>query len=105
MTLVRQFASRSTRASGSRPSNVSPHHAKQKGNLVESNLIFVLGEAGSGKSSFALQKGKTQSPRAFLATAEPFDSEMAIRIQKHKKYTVDESQKILWLDFRSRAFW
>ena len=54
-------------------------------NLVEPKLIFVLGGARSGKSSFALQQVETQSPRAFLATAEPFDSEMALRIQKHKR--------------------
>ncbi len=51
----------------------------------ESKLIFVLGGARSGKSTFALQRGKTLTPRAFLATAEPSDSEMALRIQKHKR--------------------
>ena len=58
---------------------------KQKKNMTESRLVFVLGGARSGKSSFALQEGKSKSPRAFLATAEPLDSEMAIRIQKHKR--------------------
>lgn len=59
--------------------------SKQKKNIAESRLIFVLGGARSGKSSFALQQGKAKSPRAFLATAEPFDSEMTMRIQKHKR--------------------
>jgi adenosylcobinamide kinase/adenosylcobinamide-phosphate guanylyltransferase len=56
-----------------------------KKSRVESKLVFVLGGARSGKSSFALQQGKAHSPRAFLATAEPLDAEMAIRIQKHKR--------------------
>ena len=60
-------------------------HSKQKKSIGESRLIFVLGGARSGKSSFALQKGKAQSSRAFLATAEALDSEMADRIQKHKR--------------------
>ena len=51
----------------------------------ESKLIFVLGGARSGKSSFALRQGKAQSPRAFVATAEALDAEMAVRIQKHKR--------------------
>ena len=63
----------------------SQARSKQKKNIAESRLIFVLGGARSGKSSFALQEGKDQSPRAFLATAEPLDAEMTIRIQKHKR--------------------
>ena len=59
--------------------------SKQKKNIAESRLIFVLGGARSGKSSFALQQGKGKNLRAFLATAEPFDSEMTIRIQKHQR--------------------
>lgn len=85
MSSVRRSASRSINTSDSRKSKVSRPQDKQGKNLVEPKLIFVLGGARSGKSSFALQQVKTQSPRAFLATAEPFDSEMAIRIQKHKR--------------------
>ncbi len=69
----------SVRQTGFRP------HKKQKKNISESRLIFVLGGARSGKSSFALQQGRGKNPRAFLATSEPFDSEMTIRIQKHKR--------------------
>ena len=60
-------------------------NSKQKGLIAKSRLIFVLGGARSGKSSFALQEGKDKTPRAFLATAEPLDEEMTIRIQKHKR--------------------
>lgn len=85
MPSARQSASRSRNVSGSRQSNVSRPLSQQKKNIAESKLIFVLGGARSGKSSFALQKGKSKSPRAFLATAEPFDLEMARRIQTHQK--------------------
>ena len=63
-------------------SRVQGKAAKQR---MGSKLIFVLGGARSGKSSFALRRGKALSPRAFLATAEAFDSEMARRIRNHKR--------------------
>lgn len=85
MPSVRQSTSGSTNASGARQSNVSRFRSKQKKSTVESRLIFVLGGARSGKSSFALQQGKAKTPRAFLATAEAFDSEMTTRIQMHKR--------------------
>ena len=63
--------------------------AKTKGNTkVEkdpSKLIFVLGGASSGKSAFALNICRTATPRAFLATGEPLDTEMDRRIRAHKK--------------------
>ncbi len=71
--------------SGPRKSNPSRPRTSQKKIPVESKLIFVLGGARSGKSSFALQQGKAKSPRAFLATAEALDAEMAQRIQKHQQ--------------------
>ncbi len=83
MSSVHQSASRSLKISNSHSKKNPLVHAKK--NLVESKLIFVLGGARSGKSSFALQQGKAHSPRAFLATAEPLDAEMDIRIQKHKR--------------------
>ncbi len=85
MASVRQPASRSNNTAGSPQLNVTRSRSKEKGNAEESRLIFVLGGARSGKSSFALQQGKAKSPRAFLATAEPFDGEMARRIQKHQQ--------------------
>ncbi len=47
-----------------------------------SKLIFVVGGARSGKSSFAVSlcRGKV----AFVATAEARDDEMRMRIAKHK---------------------
>ncbi len=53
--------------------------------VQHSHLTFVLGGARSGKSSFALKKGRGISPRAFVATGEPFDREMAERIRKHQR--------------------
>jgi adenosylcobinamide kinase/adenosylcobinamide-phosphate guanylyltransferase len=53
--------------------------------------IFITGGIGSGKSSFALKKAKEISEehkiskKIFVATAEPFDEEMKLKIQNHKK--------------------
>ena len=85
MPFVRPSAPRSMRGSGSRRSKNAHSSVKHTKNSVESTLIFVLGGARSGKSSFALQQGKVKSPRAFLATAEPLDAEMARRIQQHQE--------------------
>ncbi len=85
MRVVRQSTPSDRGALASGPSKASRAQAKPIKPQPESKLIFVLGGARSGKSSFALQQGKVQSPRAFLATAEGFDSEMAVRIQKHKR--------------------
>lgn len=52
---------------------------------MQSRLIFVLGGARSGKSRFSLRMGRRKSPRAFVATGEPFDREMTGRIRKHKQ--------------------
>ena len=85
MGSVRQSHQRSGRDSFSSPVAVSHHRVAQKKTSVASKLIFVLGGARSGKSSFALQQGKSKSPRAFVATGEPFDQEMAGRIRKHQQ--------------------
>jgi adenosylcobinamide kinase / adenosylcobinamide-phosphate guanylyltransferase len=49
------------------------------------NLTFMLGGARSGKSSYA-QKLAVDSGKSvtFLATAQAFDQEMSMRIQKHR---------------------
>ena len=50
-----------------------------------SKIVYVTGGARSGKSSFALQLAEPYVKRVFLATAEPFDSEMQLRIGKHQE--------------------
>lgn len=52
-----------------------------------SKIIFILGGARSGKSSFALKLAKEEKNKkvAFVATGEPFDNEMKQRISLHKK--------------------
>lgn len=50
-----------------------------------SHLCFVLGGARSGKSRLAFTLAGQALPRAFVATAEPGDEEMAARIRKHQE--------------------
>ncbi len=48
-------------------------------------LTLILGGARSGKSSFALKKAsEAGTRRAFVATAEAVDEEMAERIKRHR---------------------
>lgn len=54
-------------------------------------IIFVLGGAKSGKSSFVLEKVSAVSgKKAFIATAEALDDEMKERIKRHKDERGDE---------------
>jgi adenosylcobinamide kinase/adenosylcobinamide-phosphate guanylyltransferase len=49
-------------------------------------LILVTGGSRSGKSGFALELARAyEGPRIFLATAQPFDEEMARRIAAHQR--------------------
>jgi adenosylcobinamide kinase/adenosylcobinamide-phosphate guanylyltransferase len=49
-------------------------------------LLFVLGGARSGKSSFAQRYAETHyASRLFLATAQILDDEMAERVRRHKE--------------------
>lgn len=49
-------------------------------------IVFILGGARSGKSTFALQEASAiEGKKAFIATAEAFDDEMRSRIEKHKE--------------------
>ncbi len=48
-------------------------------------LCLILGGARSGKSRLALTLAGRDLPRAFVATAEPGDEEMAARIRKHQE--------------------
>jgi len=49
------------------------------------SLIFILGGARSGKSSFALSLAGDRDKVTFVATALPLDEEMRLRIENHKK--------------------
>lgn len=48
------------------------------------NLVFVLGGAASGKSDVALRLGQCDGPKAFIATGQELDEEMAARIARHR---------------------
>ena len=53
---------------------------------MKGKIVFVIGGAKSGKSSFALDRAQSLSGRkAYIATAEPLDDEMKERIEKHKR--------------------
>lgn len=51
-----------------------------------SDLTLVIGGCRSGKSRIALAEaeGRPAERRIFVATAEPFDDEMAARIRRHR---------------------
>ena len=48
-------------------------------------IILVIGGASSGKSAFALSLAGLVKPKAFVATGEPLDDEMAERIRRHQR--------------------
>ena len=53
---------------------------------MSNKIIFIIGGARSGKSSFALDEAsKIKGQKAYIATAEALDNEMRERIEKHKK--------------------
>jgi adenosylcobinamide kinase/adenosylcobinamide-phosphate guanylyltransferase len=47
-------------------------------------VILAIGGAASGKSAAALDLAGQAMPRAFLATGQPLDGEMAERIRRHQ---------------------
>lgn len=49
-----------------------------------SKLILVLGGAASGKSQAALDLAGKAGPKAFVATGQALDREMAVRIERHQ---------------------
>ena len=59
--------------------------------MKKGKLIFVLGGARSGKSSFAVKtaserlSSNVKSKKAFIATLNPLDKEMKERVGRHKK--------------------
>lgn len=53
---------------------------------MATKLIFITGGARSGKSRFAQRLADGMKGRkVFIATAQPLDEEMRVRIEKHKK--------------------
>ena len=53
--------------------------------MLRGKLIFITGGARSGKSSFAEKiAAKISKEVAYIATGQPLDDEMKIRIKKHK---------------------
>lgn len=50
----------------------------------KSRIILVLGGASSGKSEVALQLAGSRGPRAFVASGQGLDEEMAVRIARHQ---------------------
>jgi adenosylcobinamide kinase/adenosylcobinamide-phosphate guanylyltransferase len=48
-------------------------------------IIFILGGARSGKSTYALELAKKHKDVAFIATGQGLDREMKERIKLHKK--------------------
>jgi adenosylcobinamide kinase/adenosylcobinamide-phosphate guanylyltransferase len=64
---------------------------------VKKELILILGGAGSGKSAFAQRLAQQKAEKVlFVATAEAKDSEMTMRIRRHRRrrpgqwHTVEE---------------
>lgn len=56
----------------------------RKNTTSRSRLILVLGGAASGKSQAALDRAGRTEPKAFVATGEALDGEMAQRIARHR---------------------
>lgn len=58
---------------------------------VPGKIVFILGGARSGKSSFALEEArKSEGRKLYIATAEALDEEMKKRIDRHKKERGDD---------------
>lgn len=58
---------------------------RKKASVWRSRLILVLGGAASGKSQAALDLAGRASPKAFVATGQALDREMAERIIRHQR--------------------
>lgn len=53
---------------------------------MNNKIIFIVGGARSGKSSFALKEAqKIEGRKVYIATSEALDEEMVKRIERHKK--------------------
>ena len=51
---------------------------------AKSRIILVVGGASSGKSEAGLRLAGVRAPRAFIATGQGLDDEMAARIARHQ---------------------
>jgi adenosylcobinamide kinase / adenosylcobinamide-phosphate guanylyltransferase len=74
-------------------------------------IILVVGGAASGKSDFALQLAGTKKPKAFIATGQGLDDEMAARIARHQatrgsSWTTEEvpSELAAWFTQKGKAY-
>lgn len=65
---------------------MSPRTSSKRGpaRRADSRIILVLGGASSGKSEAALKLAGSCGPRAFVATGQGLDDEMAARIARHR---------------------
>lgn len=57
---------------------------RQSARQTKGRIILVLGGASSGKSEVALRLAGPPGPRAFVATGQGLDEEMAARIARHQ---------------------
>lgn len=74
---------RRTPTRGPQRAGISTGSIKRSGRRP-STLILVLGGAASGKSQAALELAGEARPRAFVATGQALDQEMAGRIRRHQ---------------------
>lgn len=47
-------------------------------------VTLIVGGVGSGKSRYAQTLAQSSSPVVFIATAEPIDEEMRLKIERHR---------------------
>jgi len=63
--------------------------------MAEGKLILIGGAVRGGKSAWALKRARELGDkRAYLATAEAFDDEMEVRIEKHRAERGDDFHTI-----------
>ena len=63
--------------------------------LMNKKIIFITGGARSGKSYFAQEIAREiPGPKAYLATAQALDEEMAERIRRHQKNRPEDWQTL-----------
>lgn len=82
--IVRREASGVRRLRRANLSHLTPHASRLTASR-RGRLILVIGGAASGKSDVALAMAGKAAPRAFVATGEALDDEMAERIALHQQ--------------------